>query len=214
MRVCPDTGRASIFQAGRWRTVFRQHQPLDVRCLFAQEFPFPLFHSQQLLVDLVRISGDQSPKSLLEVQLLEKGLLQVGLPVQPQAPLVEPVERRDDAEAQIPPPVRLRDLAITPSQVPSQPGELADEIFEGNRLARPLLDQVEEPSLGRIRRSGKMGETPKTALVVALHRWQHFRSLPTQPMVHFVRIGAPRPQNSAAPTTTISMASPPGGAHE
>src|SRR2546421_11099379 len=94
-----------------------------------------------------RLRGDQGPKSLLEVQLLEKGLLQMGFPVQPQAPPVELVERRDDAEAEIPPPARLRDLAITPSQVAPQPRKLADEIFEGNRPARPLLDQMEEPSL-------------------------------------------------------------------
>src|SRR2546421_8966753 len=49
-----------------------------------------------------RLRGDQGPKSLLEVQLLEKGLLQMGFPVQPQAPPVELVERRDDAEAEIP----------------------------------------------------------------------------------------------------------------
>ena len=148
------------------------------------------------------------------MQLLEKGLLQVGLPVQPLAALVELVKRHDDAEAEIPPPARLRDLAITQSQVSSQPGEFADEIFEGNRAARPLLDQLQEASLHRICGMGKVGEMPKTALVVALHRWQHVRPPPDkETMVHFVRMGAPRPQSNAAPTTTISTAIPPGGAH-
>src|SRR5712692_5696553 len=104
------------------------------------------------------------------MQLLEKRLFQVNLPVQPHAALVELTECCECIEANVSPPLHIRYLPIAPFQVLSQQGEFADEVFEGNCSLRTLPDQMEEAILDRVHSIREVREKPRDALVVTLRR--------------------------------------------